>query len=882
MVISMKFKKTLAMCLAAAMTAALAITPAFAAESISSLRYEINEDFEDYGGTGAPSGWQAFGVWDGAANGTFTPVPESTAAGRDGKGVKIVLNSGQYTAGIQKSVGGAVASDEYLDIEFDVKAVGEDSYPVIRLTDDANSELGRIRLKNGSVCQGDQADAPSAGEYVPVVDDWMHVKLRINGYNSTYGVWVDDNQVVNNGIYTYDGLKDVASGVFADGHLKRQNFLSRATTVLLGVYQAGECHYDNVTVVRSKRENFRNASCFETDFSDLTQGYKQIPDNMVVPYYYWGVGGGQVDEEHGMSLALMEDYIAGVGYKFDERVTEGVVTFEFDAYKALAAGNTIDPGLTLCVISNASTIDGWRNGDGEVWLAKDSGGKVSYQTGTTENSVSTLSNSWHTYKVVVDLSQKTQTVYYDGVSIGTQACSLPNLDGIRLWAYPGARPSQKGNVVYFDNFRVTTSPAVKQNWSHEDNFNTYTTVEEAVGSGKTFINESWSVNTPTLVKEGDNGYLAVENSNNGTTGLTETIEQVSSGVVRFSGSFMVQPDGEMTDTPAATMVIAANDAPNWSSRYLFSLQSGKMTFGEFQGGTDKANLNEWYDVVADIDLDAQKATVKVTGDGVNLTRTITNLAMPNIRWVRFHQGGATVAGKACFDNFKIEILGNALKEEPEVLFYNTQGDEVALSENMEADIAKISVDFGAAMDTASFMDAVSLKDAAGNSVEYSAEADEGMLTLHLSKLLQGNQAYTLTVSDTAMTAAGENIPQTYEVNFGTAGGVIKAENFSLMLGDDKVTDIAAVQNGVQARVSCDYLNTLGSEDELYLIFSWYKDNALTNVSYQKADLDPAVKFTSVSWLERIPSGSQADMLKVFLWRGEGKMIPVAENIQVPK
>lgn len=879
----MKIKKMLAVCLVTAVTAAFVTMPATAAESISSLRYEINEDFEDYSGTGAPEGWQAFGVWDSASSGVFTPVPESIAAGSNGKGIKVALTSGQYTAGIQKSFGGAVASDEYLDIEFDVKTLNDTSYPVIRLTDSSGAEFGRIRLQNGTVRQSDRTDAPSAGEYIPAVDSWMHVKLRINGYNSTYSMWVDGSKAVNNGIYTYDGLQDAASGTFVDGHLKRQNFLAQANTVLLGVFQAGECHYDNVTVIRTKRENFRSNSYFETDFSDLTAGYKQLPDNMVVPYYYWGVGGGQVDEEHGMSLALKEDYIAGIGYKFDERVTGGMVTFEFDAYKAPAAGNTIAPGLTLCAISNASTIDGWRNGDGEVWIAKDSGGKLLYQTGATENSVTTSSNSWHNYKVVIDLSAKTQTVYYDGDSIGTQACTMNNLDGIRLWAYPGGRPSQSGNVVYFDNFRAITSPAVQQNWSYEDSFDTYSSVNDAVGSGKTFTNEGWSANAPTFVKDGSNGYLVVENTNNGTAGLTRAIEQVSSGVVRFSGSFMTQPDGEMTDTPIAAMVIAANDAPNWSSRFLFSLQSGKMTFGDLQGGNDKASLNEWYDVVADIDLDAQKATIKVTGDGVNLTKTVNDLAVPNIRWVRFQQGGATVAGKTCFDNFKVEILGKALKEEPEVVFYNTQGDEISLSETMKSDIAKIVVDFGAAMDTISFIDAVSLKDEVGNPVEYYAVADGGSLILHLSNLLKGGQNYTLTVSDTAKTAAGERIPQTYAVSFGTADGIVRAENFTLALGNAEVTDMAAVNNGTQVRVSCDLVNSLGSEDEMYLVFSWYKDGTLTNVSYRKANLDPTVKFTAVSWLEKIPANdSQADTLKVFLWRGDGKMIPVTENIRIPK
>ena len=66
----MKVKRMLAAALAGA-TMCTAAAPIYAAERITGVNYEINDDFEDYT-SGVPEGWTAYGVWDGTANGAYT------------------------------------------------------------------------------------------------------------------------------------------------------------------------------------------------------------------------------------------------------------------------------------------------------------------------------------------------------------------------------------------------------------------------------------------------------------------------------------------------------------------------------------------------------------------------------------------------------------------------------------------------------------------------------------------------------------------------------------------------------------------------------------------------------------------------------------------
>lgn len=878
----MKLRKMSAICLAVILAVVTIAVPISAAENISSVKCEINESFEGYSSTGAPNGWIAYGVWDGQANGTFTPVPESIATGKSGKGIKIALTSGQYTAGIQKSFGGTVASDEYLDIEFDVKPVNETSYPVLRLTDDGAGEQARIRFKNGEICQGDKSDAPAVARYTAKINDWSHIKLRINGYNSSYEVWVDGVQAVNNGVYTYDGLKDYPSGSAIEGNLKKQNLIAKATTLLLGVYQEGECHYDNVKVVRSKRENFRNSTIFETDFSDLTQGYKQIPDNFVVPCYYWGVGGNKVDDAHGMSLALSEDYISGIGYKFDKRVTSGTVAVEFDAYKDLADGNTGNVGLMFCPINNASTIDGWRNDNGGMWLAADKDGQFKFREGDTTAPAATANDSWHRYKLVVDLTDKTQEIFYDGVSAGKQTTKIDKYDGIRVWAFSGSRPTQSGNVVNIDNFKVTITPSAVSAYTEENQFNDYSTIDDIVGAGKVFYKESWSASSPEYIKEGDNGYIRFHTETGNASCISKEIPETSKGVVRYSGSIMVKPESEGgSSTPIATILVGSNDSPTWTTKYLFAIQNETITIGAINGGNITGSANKWYDVVATIDLTAQTANIKVTCEGQEVAeKTLTDINVPNIKWVRFHQGGTGSTGSACFDNFKVEILGEALKGDPTVAFYNTKNENIDISNSMDTDIEKITVDFGASMDSASLIDAVSLVDSSGKEVGYNANVDDGLLTLNLTNLLSGNETYTLNIANTAKTAAGMSISQAVETSFGTGDAKMKADGFVIKAGDTEVRDITTIKSGAQVRINCSYINTLDSNNELYLVLCWYRDGTLTTISYKEVTLDSVVRAADISLLEDIPADADANTFRAFLWRGNEKMIPVTNKIEL--
>lgn len=870
-----------------ALAAAVAFLPVHGAERITDVRYTVNDGFEDYTG-GAPAGWTAYGVWDSAAGGAYTPVPASCPGKNGGTGVEVTLTSGQYTAGIEKDLGGALTPEEYLEFTFDVKAESDTAYPVIRLAQADNVELARIAFVNGAIKASDKAtneDRPVIGTYDYTPGEWFNVRLRVDGHNGTYSVWVDGTEAVRQRVYAWDG------GLMNTGYdtllndTKKQTWLNTTAKVMLGVYEAGVCAFDNVTAVKYIRETNAGTAVFSTDFSDLGEGLGRVPRGFMLPSRYWGVGGAELDAEHGTSLALKADDKAGLVYKLNAAATGGTVTYEFDVYKEGTAWNTPLSIVGYGTDVTNSVLNEWES----IWLLKDTQDRL--------GSGDTRLNDWMHYQMIINLNTKEILAYCDGKEIGRGGGTAGTWDktkigALRLSAYDMTAdpPAEAGSTVYIDNFQCVVSPSA----------DAISVADEFDYTDQAGLEANWKATytgTPAITFESDGENSWLKSDNTGYSGAKTVLEKTMPAAIQ-EGIIHMEYGVKITGSASVASVVADNGSgkEEWMNLPITVFDTdtdGNCRLGMADYWADAHTVcaikqDTWYDVSSDINLINGDVTVKAAERGTGVVKEMTismdtiaaanaSYYVKNLKWFKFQQTKATQTGAFYLDYFRAEQRVPDVKE-PVVEFYGCDGAAYAAAEGMTPAISGIALDFGTAMDTKSILDAVSLVDGAGNQVQY-IPLIEGMdVTLLLSGLLEANQSYTLTVGENVKNTSGTALGTACVTEFSTGAGAVYAENLTMKINDAEVTSLSQLGSDAYAAVSGSYVNTLGQERDMRLIISYYKDNRLISTDYQPVNFGRDINFASFSYLQKVKAAGEADMVKVFLWNGERYMCPLAENI----
>ncbi|MBP3360611.1 MAG: hypothetical protein J6N52_07145 [Clostridia bacterium] len=861
----MKLKRALAMMIPLSLTAAISV-PVSAAERITSVIYEANEDFENYAGTGAPAGWTAYGVWDSTVGGVYTPEPERCEGNGGGTGIKIGLNDHQWTAGIKKNIE-KLRADENLDISFDVKVNSSTAYPVIRLTGkylDGKSDYdARIAFINGEIKTSDKApQRRTVGSYDYTPGEWFNVKMRINGKSSAYSIWVNGTESVHNGVYARDGGEKFSGSVQDFGEsTSYQNLIADSTDILLGGYQEGEFCFDNISVKKSAKDTNVGSGAFFTDFSDMTPEYGILPDGFMLPSNYWGIVGAEKDAEHGMSLVLNGVNRSALQYVFDEPITSGTVTCEFDAYNEGAR-----------VLFEALGIDKIE------YLIKDYECVWMWIKSSMSSAEDNATDKWEHYTVTVDIDNQTYTIVCDGTNIASGVYDKSKVGSLCIRAL---NVNDKGNPVYIDNFKCIAAPASSYQRT-EDDFEGYSDVTGVLG---TWSKEGWSKTDEMLDEENGNKYFSV----NGTKGgaYNRTFNEITSGIVH------VEADVRVTGNTQALILSAPSAGSDYQVIALFDGSAGVVDMGAW--ATDdyhkisNISKNEWYKVKSDTDFMNKTLTTAVSADGGESWTSKTfyfdelgsGAGMTGINKIKLQvNGNDNSSGYAQFDNILITQKSADLYDTPEVTLYGAEGEQIAASDRVTPAISKISVDFGAPMNTASLLDAVSLTDGGGAEAGYFAVPNGQILNIILTNILKANESYTLRIDGSAQSSAGISLGNAFEQMLETGDNVFSARNFKMAKDGGEINSMGDITGGMQASFGFSYINTLSSISEVYLITAYYKDKALINTNYKLVGIDDDIRCAYVSILENIDDPGDADTFKVFLWSGESHMIPLTDNIEI--
>lgn len=889
----MKVKRMLAAALAGA-TMCTAAAPIYAAERITGVNYEINDDFEDYT-SGVPEGWTAYGVWDGTANGAYTPTPEKCEGKSSDAGVKVTLTSGQYTAGIQKDLSSAITASEYLDFSFDVKAESETSYPVIRLKNASGGECARIAFVNGNIKTSDGAtrdETAVIGTYTYTPGEWFNVKVRIDGYNGTYSVWVDGNEAVSQAVYAWDGGKMKSGWSEMAKDMQKQNLLGEATSILLGVYQSGVCCFDNVTAAKYAKETNAGTTVFSTDFSDLKVGYGNIPKGFMIPSRYWGVGGGVVDSEHGTSLALRADDKAGLIYKLDTAATSGIVTYEFDAYKENTTGTS---NIPLSIIGyGTDAVNSLRNYWENVWLLQDSQDRLSNNE--------TALNKWMKYKLVVNMDTKEITLYCDGnvVSLTTGTWPKSKIGAISLHAndLTGAAPTDSGNNVYIDNFKCVISHSQKE--ATEDNIDYADVTALKKGWNVTGVGGKDVGNVSLEKDNAGNSMVKIDNMTDDKNGSKTLLEKkiqpiIDENTIRVE--YGIKVEGNISFVNLMTGTRGGNDTwgnlpagtfdSDGNNNTVFGMGDYLSSWGGFNKICD-ITLGEWYDITEDVNLVSGDITVKIVNrnTGVKAQQTINmsqigniEYHIDNLRYFKFQQTEETQQGAYYIDYFKAsQVVPEA--EEPSITLIGCDENEYGVFEAVTPAISKIKLDFGTSMSTQSILENVSLVDANGQKVPFMATVDGTCAVLTLTDLLDANQSYTLTVGKDVENISGIALGTDVITTFSTNTEKAYAKGFGVTVDGTDVTSLTQLGTDVWARINGKYINALTDDKGLCIIISSYKNNKLIATDYQQIAFADDMSFADFSYLKKIKAAEGADEVKIFLWNGDKYMYPLVSNISV--
>lgn len=209
---------------------------------------------------------------------------------------------------------------------------------------------------------------------------------------------------------------------------------------------------------------------------------------------------------------------------------------------------------------------------------------------------------------------------------------------------------------------------------------------------------------------------------------------------------------------------------------------------------------------------------------------------------------------------------------------DAKGDKIEkIADGITPAIATIALDFGNEMNANTIADFVSLKDEAGNEVEYIGEVLGTEYVMTIQSVLKSETSYTLKVLAGAESVDGLKTENDYLLTFKTGKGASKANLLGATVNGTAVSKITELNKGDVLRVNTEFVNFGSDAADAMWIAAYYSGNRfVARESVSKSVPAGALSVEPVEFT--MPDLKDITSVSVFLWDTNASMKPYCEQL----
>ncbi len=394
-----------------------------------------------------------------------------------------------------------------------------------------------------------------------------------------------------------------------------------------------------------------------------------------------------------------------------------------------------------------------------------------------------------------------------------------------------------------------------------------------------------------LVPDEDGGMMLEQGLTTGDDNLVtwyKLPQSISTGKYELSYSF--KPGKGIQ-----TNVMAATASGNMNHFFATMSGSGSLYYGSHSDPSallaEGLELDTWYDVKVEFDLDAGTSSAVITDKkGNEWTKS------RELRWCTTASGtkipemsriGIQVWSKTESASYIDNIVFKQVVADPTVtaksIVLSTVDGEVAENFTSVSPLTnKVSIDFGTMMDVETLTsESVKLTNkATGEVQEYTPTYADGVYTLNLPGILEANTTYTLTVSKDVANAVSVALGDDVVIDFTTTDGVTKATLKTVTVGNTEITALNQIQSGDNMAINFDYANSTNEDKTLYVIVAYYYDGELVDVDYITEAVSKDITCGTYKVNHTVGETELIDSIKIMSWDGFDTMKPLSKSLVI--
>ncbi len=897
----MKTKKILSLALSLVMIIASFALPA-SAKTIS-VTYELQENFADNVLEGDV--WTAFGT---AGASTVTEGALQISADQSGAGITLANK---------------LVADEKVKISFKMKFSATTAAGGVAITN--NNKYNATTNPNGTynyntlfrvVLGGDgsvgyamnygstdyyNGDFPMGGLAKANVtpNTWNDVDLVLDTHSNTFSLWVNDACMVD---------RSTASGMTV-GHGQNPTFTGADKIDLYnaGVHSAGTGNvlFDDFEITRNVSDEIVPTSYFFTDFDDVNGDASYIKsydcfDSMYMPWAIDRVNVAAAGQPANYVMQIADrnnGSDAQLRMKFDEKVTTGILTVEFD-YKAvngviprLLFDQTADTRMRFIpVLENA--VFGPGNLDSGDSTLEDASSLIGIKNSFTYDAASgsfgyteAIYNEWVHVKYEYDMATGKSVVEYgdtvltadDFSEAFTKSFKESGIHGIVFENVYGAA----GNYYWIDNLKITNQGEGESSanlGSYDSNFNNGTSFwTKTYGAAEVVESDDNHGNSiqfyPIVGKNDGNFWYYHEYTKPFTSGkLTwsfsacpvkgATNDEESRAQFAICGAW-----GLAADKASTVLFDKANNTISGAGSYLCD-----FTYGE------------WYDVTMTVDLDTietENMSVTIMDANGDVLATRNDLVYPKDEIIYLMVQGFYGDKGIYYDNHEISYEAPA-PAIANINVYDALGSKVTDLANIPAYVDTIEVEFNTNVDLEGLADKI-----------YIETNDDNFTKINTKGSLLGNK-YTLKLDDAAL-APDTSYCVVVEKGVKNTDGVATTSNsytdihtaeakLDATFTGSSAENVSAIIAGSTISVNLTAENTSGTSVYPYMIIAYRNGSQSVHVDIAKLNLTVAetdMAAGNITVCRKVPLDIPAfDSVKVLLWDGIDTIKPIADDFVI--
>lgn len=447
-------------------------------------------------------------------------------------------------------------------------------------------------------------------------------------------------------------------------------------------------------------------------------------------------------DSHGKSLAVSwHDY---VGTRHDlENVSSGKYILKASVYvqnEILIRVNTANASGEQDYLLNFGTDSGLRSEDGD-------GSR--YETGYA-------TNTWYDVEMIFDLNRSKWSFTLSGNGTSFASSEYNMVSGTTIKSVTFVTYQQTG-TTYVDD--VSFAPYVENLVRLYDDFNSYTSANDAKNAGWYKSDDSSTIGTATIekVSETDTHGNSLKVLFDSWQGIAHSLADMSS-----SGKYKVRASVYVPSGGSANVKMRSAST---ECTVIFSTAAGLCVWDTTNNTTIQNvlpyNRDQWYTVQMIIDCKAGSWTLELfnsTGDSVGTAGPYSVAAGQTMNMLQVGvNDNSTIA--SYFDDISVERYYSAIK--PVVTMTDLKGDNVNVSQTVTPGVKTIAIDFGEEMTTSTVVGAVKLD---GNAVTGAFDSENCIYTITRTEPLSEG-SHTLTIDNTIQDVHGSTMDTSYSMEF---------------------------------------------------------------------------------------------------------------------